>query len=314
MKEEGIRTGVHYSAAYERHDTGVCHPESPERYRALTAALEELPDRVVRLPGRRATVHEILLAHEYYYHDLVYRDAETFADQLRTGDTAICEESYDVAMEASGAVLAAVDAVMRGEVTRAFCAVRPPGHHATASRGMGFCIFNHVAIAARYLQSRHGLKRIAIADWDVHHGNGTEDIFLRDPDVLYVSLHEQGLYPYTGAAAERGQEEGEGFTLNLPLPAGSEGSTALHLWDEFAGPAIDAFRPEFLLVSAGFDAHKSDPMGGLNWTDETFAALTKRCTALADRWCGGRMVSVLEGGYDPAALASSATGHVLALG
>ncbi|MGC4017731.1 MAG: histone deacetylase [Luteolibacter sp.] len=305
--------GVHYDACYERHDTGFCHPESPERYRVLRSALEELPDDIVRLPRRRATVSEILLAHEHYYHDLVYRDAETFSDCLRTGDTAICEESYEVALEATGAVLAAVDAVMRGEVRRAFCAVRPPGHHATSARGLGFCIFNHVAVAARYLQSHHGLRRIAIADWDVHHGNGTEAIFLEDPDVFYVSLHEQGLYPYTGPATEHGQGPGKGATLNLPLPFGTNGATALAAWDEFAAPALDAFQPEFLLVSAGFDALASDPIGGLRWDDDTFIALTERCVAIAEKWCGGRMVSSLEGGYDPPGLAAAALAHVAAL-
>ncbi|BCU79374.1 histone deacetylase [Luteolibacter sp. LG18] len=307
------RIGVHWDARYERHDTGFCHPESANRYRILRAALEELPDDIVRLPGRRATVSEILLAHEHYYHDLVYRDAETFADCLRTGDTAICEESYEVAREATGAVLEAVDAVMRGDVTRAFCAVRPPGHHASSARGMGFCIFNHVAVAARYLQSHHGLRRIAIVDWDVHHGNGTEAIFLEDPDVFYLSLHEQGIYPYTGPATEHGQGEGKGATLNLPLPFASPGPTALAAWNEFAAPALDAFQPEFLLVSAGFDALASDPIGGLRWDNATFTALTQRCTAIARKWCGGRMVSSLEGGYDPEGLAAAALAHVAAL-
>jgi acetoin utilization deacetylase AcuC-like enzyme len=306
--------GVHYDACYERHDTGPTHPESPTRYRTLRGALEELPPDIIRLPGRIATVPEILLAHEHWYHDLVYRDVESFADQLRTGDTAICHETYDVAREATGGVLASVDAVMRGEISRVFCAVRPPGHHATASRGMGFCVFNHVAIAARYLQSRHHLKRIAIVDWDVHHGNGTEAIFLEDPTVLYVSLHEQGLYPYTGPAAERGQGAGEGATLNLPLPAGSDGAFALKTWDEWVAPALEAFQPEFLLISAGFDALASDPLGGLNWDTETFAGLTRHCVSLAERFSHGRIVSVLEGGYDPAGLARAAVAHVEALG
>lgn len=310
----GNRTaGVHYDALYERHDTGPGHPESAERYRVLRSALEELPDGFPRLRGRRATTAEILLAHEHYYHDLVYRDVESFAHVLRTGDTAICEESYDVALEASGAVLHAVDAVMEGRVSSVFCAVRPPGHHATATRGMGFCIFNHVAIAARHLQQRHGLERVAIIDWDVHHGNGTEAIFIEDPTVLYISLHEEGIYPFTGAAVERGQGAGTGTTLNIPLPARSGGETALAEWDARVGPAIDAFRPQFLLVSAGFDAREGDPIGGLCWSDETFARMTRRCVTMAEQWCGGKIVSVLEGGYHPAGLASAALAHVRAL-
>jgi acetoin utilization deacetylase AcuC-like enzyme len=307
------KVGVHFSSKYERHDTGPHHPESATRYRALMAALMDLPAGFVRLPGRTATVAEVLLAHEHYYHDLVYRDVESFADRLRTGDTAICEESYDVTLEATGAVLEAVDAVMRGEVSSAFCAVRPPGHHASAARGMGFCIFNHVAIAARYLQQRHGLGKIAIIDWDVHHGNGTEAIFIEDPSVYYASLHEQDIYPHTGPSTERGKEAGEGFTLNLPLPANSAGPVALAAWDAEITPAMEAFRPDFLLISAGFDAREHDPIGGLRWTDETFAAMTRRCVGLAEKSCRGRIVSVLEGGYNPQGLASAATAHVRAL-
>jgi acetoin utilization deacetylase AcuC-like enzyme len=306
--------GVHYDPCYERHDTGRGHPESAARYRVLKAALETLPGEFVRLAGRRALVSEILLAHEHYYHDLVYRDVETFADVLRTGDTAICEDSYDVALEATGAVLAAADGVMRGDLASAFCAVRPPGHHATSARGMGFCIFNHVAVAARYLQSKHGVGKVAIIDWDVHHGNGTEAIFIEDPSVLYVSLHEENMYPYTGYASERGRGEGEGFNLNIPLPENSDGEMALREWAARLDPTVDAFQPDFLLISAGFDARVDDPIGGLRWTDDTFAEMTRRAKTLAAKWCRGRMVSVLEGGYNPAGLASAALAHVRALG
>jgi len=305
--------GVHYDAIYEKHDTGPYHPESATRYRVLRSALDELPAHIVRLPGRRAEVAEVLLAHEAHYHDLVYRDVESFAHQLRTGDTAICEESYEIALEACGGVLAAVDAMMRGDVSSAFCAVRPPGHHATATRGMGFCIFNHIAVAARYLQQRHGIRRVAIIDWDVHHGNGTEEIFIEDPDVLYISLHEEGIYPFTGAAGEHGRGAGEGANLNIPLPPHSDGTTALAAWDARLTPAIDAFQPEFLLVSAGFDARENDPIGGLCWTDETFAEMTRRCVAMAQSHCGGRIISMLEGGYNPPGLASAALAHVNAL-
>lgn len=308
-----MKTGVHHNPCYERHDTGHGHPESAHRYRVLETALAGLPEDFIRLPGRRATLPEILLAHDADYHDLVLRDVRSYEDHLSTGDTAVCPESYDVALEATGAVLEAVDAVMNGTISSAFCAVRPPGHHATASRGMGFCIFNHVAVAARYLQSRHGLGKIAILDWDVHHGNGTEAIFLRDPSVLYISLHQQNIYPFTGPAGEHGQGAGEGTTLNIPLPGGSDGSIALREWSARVDPAIDAFQPEFLLISAGFDARVDDPIGGLRWEDATFAEMTRRCVALAGKWCGGRIVSSLEGGYNPAGLASASLAHVRAL-
>lgn len=309
------KIGVHYDADYERHDTGPGHPESAHRYQVLRRALETLPPEVVRLArGRRASVGEILMVHDAHYHDVVYRDAETFADFLRTGDTAICEASYDVALEACGAILTALDAVMEGRVDGAFCAVRPPGHHATPTRGMGFCIFNHVAIGARYLQRNHGIGRVAIIDWDVHHGNGTEDIFIEDPSVLYISLHEQNIYPFTGSASVRGRGPGEGANLNIPLPHGSDGEAALAAWDGQVAPAVDAFRPDFLLISAGFDARMDDPIGGLEWCDETFAEMTRRSVVLARRWCRGRVASVLEGGYNPAGLATAAVAHVRALG
>lgn len=314
MNDTKRRVGIHFNDVYEKHDTGPYHPESAARYRVLTSALEDLPEEMVRLPGRRAAVSEILLAHEHYYHDLVYRDVESFADQLRTGDTAICEESYDVALEATGAVLEAVDAVMNGIVSSAFCAVRPPGHHATATRGMGFCIFNHIAIAARYAQKRHRLGKITIIDWDVHHGNGTEAIFIEDPTVQYISLHERDIYPHTGPATETGHGKGQGFTLNIPLPGNSDGKLALQAWDDLITPAVDAFQPDFLLISAGFDARVDDPIGGLRWTDETFAEMTRRCVALATKHCDGRIVSMLEGGYNPKGLASAAIAHVNSLG
>lgn len=307
------RIGIHYDSCYEAHDTGPGHPESAERYRVLRSALEELSYDYLRLPGRRATVSEVLLAHEAYYHDVVYRDVESCADVLRTGDTNLCTESYDVALEATGAVLNAVDAVVRGEVLRAFCAVRPPGHHATSTRGMGFCIFNHVAIAARYLQKQYGVKRVAIVDWDVHHGNGTEEIFYGDPSVFYLSLHEKGIYPYTGGSEDRGMDAGIGATLNLPLRHGSGGAAAMKAWDEVAEAALDAFAPEFVLVSAGFDARVRDPLGGLDWEDATFVGLTERVCRLADRHAGGRVVSSLEGGYYPPGLASAAVAHVRAM-
>lgn len=311
MKDDIPSLGVHYSANYERHDTGADHPESAARYQQLRIALTDLPPEILRLPGRRAKASEVLLAHEAYYQDLVYRDVESFADVLRTGDTAICIDSYDVALEATGAVLVAADMVMQQTVKRAFCAVRPPGHHATADRGMGFCIFNHVAIAANYLRKHYQLKRIAIIDWDVHFGNGTEAIFAQDPQTFYLSLHEHG--NYSGPIDSHSKGPRAEATLNISLPEGSSETEALTAWDATAGPALDAFRPEFVLISAGFDARKGDPLGGLNWEDETFAKLTQRVVALAEKHASGRIVSVLEGGYNPAGLVSAALAHVRAM-
>jgi acetoin utilization deacetylase AcuC-like enzyme len=203
---------------------------------------------------------------------------------------------------------------MAGEVASAFCAVRPPGHHATANRGMGFCIFNHVAVGARYLQSQYGLGRVAIIDWDVHHGNGTEEIFIEDPSVLYISLHEEHIYPHTGYESTRGRGAGLGLNRNIPLPRHSDGAVALAAWDAWVTPEIEAFMPEFVLVSAGFDAREKDPIGGLRWSDGTFAAMTRRTVEHARAAGQGRVVSVLEGGYNPAGLAAAAVAHVMALG
>lgn len=307
------KTGVHFDAYYEQHDPGDRHPESAERYQVLREALEKLDPAIARIPGRRAKAEDILLVHEPYYHDIVLQDVEFLSDKLRTGDTGLSSESYEVTMHATGAVLAAVDAVMSGDVDRVFCAIRPPGHHATADRGMGFCIFNHVAIAARYLQKRYGLQRIAILDWDVHHGNGTEAIFWKDDTVFFASTHEQGIFPYSGASTDQGEGAGEGFTMNFPLRFGSRGDTALTIWDQSIAPALEKFRPEFILISAGFDAREGDPIGGLEWTDNDFRELTKRAVRYAERWSRGRLVSVLEGGYNPPGLASAAIAHVEAL-
>jgi acetoin utilization deacetylase AcuC-like enzyme len=210
-------------------------------------------------------------------------------------------------------VLAAVEAVMAGEITNAFAAVRPPGHHASAEQGMGFCLYNHVAVAARHLQAAHGLQRVLIADWDVHHGNGTQAIFAADPTVLFCSTHQAPHYPGTGAREERGTGAGEGFSLHVPLPAGSDGAAVLAAWRQELLPAAEAFAPEFVLISAGFDGRAGDPLGDFRLQDGDFATLTRLLMAVAQRHAGGRLVSVLEGGYDLPGLAAAAAAHVGAL-
>jgi acetoin utilization deacetylase AcuC-like enzyme len=268
----------------------------------------------VAIQARDATGDDLLRVHSEAYIERARRDCLDGGGELSTGDTAVCEASYDAALRAAGGVLAGVDAVMAGTCRNAFCAVRPPGHHATPDRGMGFCIFNNVAIAARYLQRRHGLKRILIADWDVHHGNGTQETFYRDPTVFFFSTHQWPLYPGTGAASERGVGDGMGYTMNVPVAAGSGRQEIVGAFRERLVPAMTRFRPEFVLVSAGFDSRMGDPLGGLLLTDDDFAELTEILMEIAGVFAQGRLVAVLEGGYSLDGLALACEAHVRALG
>lgn len=300
--------GIYASEKLLEHDPGDSHPESIERYQTALSAIDTLT-WARRIPDRTATIDEVLLAHTAHYHDLVRIDIDEFRDCLRTGDTAVSEASYEVVMQALGGVLEAGDEVMSGTIKRAFCAIRPPGHHATRDRGMGFCIFNHVAILARYLQKKHGISRVAILDWDVHHGNGTQDIFYDCPDVLYVSSHQEEIFPFSGLSTETGKGDGLGATLNFPLPAGTRDEALIHTWETALEKVAD-FAPEVIIISAGFDAATEDPMADFQISVEGFATLTKMVRKLADQVCGGRVISVLEGGYDPSTLAACITRHV----
>ena len=319
MNEQPTRTrptGIVCDPLCLHHDTGPGHPERPER---ITAAMRGVAAAgadatTVAIQARDATGDDLLRVHSEAYIERARRDCLDGGGELSTGDTAVCEASYDAALRAAGGVLAGVDAVMAGTCRNAFCAVRPPGHHATPDRGMGFCIFNNVAIAARYLQRRHGLKRILIADWDVHHGNGTQETFYRDPTVFFFSTHQWPLYPGTGAASERGVGDGMGYTMNVPVAAGSGRQEIVGAFRERLAPAMTRFRPEFVLVSAGFDSRMGDPLGGLLLTDDDFAELTEILMEIAGVFAQGRLVAVLEGGYSLDGLALACEAHVRALG
>lgn len=298
-----------------QHDTGWGHPESPARYDAVMEALghEGVADRLFRLPPRRATDDEIALCHTREYIRLALGEIEAGTSQLSTGDTAVSRRSHEVARYAAGAVMCAVDTVMEGRARNAFCPVRPPGHHATPDRGMGFCIFNNAAIGARYAQIRHGIERVLIVDWDVHHGNGTQDIFYEDPSVFYFSTHQSPLYPGTGAPDETGRGPGMGTTRNCPFPAGAGRNEVLGAFEQQLEPAMEAFKPGFVIISAGFDSRAEDPLGGFGLTDDDFADLTRLMMKVAARHAEGRVVSVLEGGYNLHGLASACAAHVGAL-
>ncbi|MBI4464824.1 MAG: histone deacetylase [Acidobacteria bacterium] len=312
------RTGFVYDETYLRHlpgDTG--HPECPERLIAIVEMLQRtgLLSSLYRITPRSASIAELALAHEPDYLSLVKREGERVQGvrMLTTGDTVISEDSVEVARLAAGGVLAAVDAVMQESVSNAFCAVRPPGHHATRTRGMGFCIYNNVAVAARYLQRQHGLQRILIMDWDYHHGNGTQDIFYEDDSVFYCSTHHYGAYPGSGSPAERGVGKGEGTTLNVPLPVGASDAEILQALESKLILAAGDFQPEFILISAGFDAMRNDLLGRFDVTPEGFATITRLVCELAEELCQGRLVSVLEGGYRLDGLAESVAAHLQAL-
>jgi acetoin utilization deacetylase AcuC-like enzyme len=312
------RTGFVFDELYRRHlegDTG--HPERPERLTAVVGGLETagLLTTLARIPARPATDDELALAHDRSYVELVKRELANVqgVKELSTGDTDVTRESLAAARAAAGGVLNAADAVASGRMKNAFCAVRPPGHHATRNRGMGFCIFNNVAIAARYLQKVHGIRRVLIVDFDYHHGNGTQDIFYDDDSVFYFSTHHYGAYPGTGSAAETGTGKGLGTTLNVPLPPGASDAQILAAFEQQLVPAARRFKPDFILVSAGFDGMRNDLLGQFDITPQGYAAITRVIVRLADELCQGRIVSVLEGGYRLEGLAESVAAHVRVL-
>jgi acetoin utilization deacetylase AcuC-like enzyme len=293
-----------WSDRFLGHDTGE-HVEHPGRARAIKA----------RLAGAgllaRATdmyVQSVPMRLLEQVHDLSYLNAlDRFAQQgggWIDNDTFVGVDSVEVAKLAAGAASEVVRQVITGKANRGFALGRPPGHHATRSRGMGFCLYNNVAVAA-VTALNEGIERVAIVDWDVHHGNGTQDIFYDRSDVLFTSIHQYPFYPGSGSARERGQGAGEGYTINLPLGAGAGDETYLRLFDQVIAPAVRTYEPELLLLSAGFDAHARDPLGGMRVTERGFAELAERAVTLADELCGGRVVAVLEGGYDVDALARS---------
>ena len=312
-----MTVGWVYDDFFLKHDVGPSHPERPERLRAIVEALEAagLLDRMKPLKFGMAIAQDIGAVHDPAYVDLVRIACEQGLTFIGSNDTRICPQSYGVALLAAGGVMAACDAVMAGEVGRAFCAVRPPGHHAEPDQAMGFCLFNNVAVAAEHLARRHGLKRVAIVDFDVHHGNGTQHIFEERADVLYVSLHEtpERTFPGTGFAVETGRGAGAGCTLNVPLWLGSDDATYRRMLREKVLPAVQAYEPQMLLISAGFDAACDDPMSRINLSTDAFGWITRELVSVADGCCGGRIVSTLEGGYNLTTLAQGVVEHVRAL-
>ncbi|MFI5015749.1 MAG: histone deacetylase family protein [Hyphomicrobiales bacterium] len=294
------------------HEAPPGHPERPDRLRAIWRGLED--QRFAGLDRREARAADpglALLAHDEGYCEALQGliPAEGRIAHV-DADTYLSAHSWPAIQRAIGAATQAVDAVMSGQVKNAFCAIRPPGHHAERARAMGFCLFNNAAIAARHAQRAHGAERIAIVDWDVHHGNGTQDIFWSDPSVLYASSHQWPLYPGTGAASETGEQ---GNIVNLPLPSGTGSQGFRNGFEGVILPRVAGFMPDLIVISAGFDAHRRDPLASLELGEDDFAWATRKLMAIADRHCDSRIVSVLEGGYDLIGLAGSVSAHVEAL-
>jgi len=305
-----------------QHDTGLQHPERPARLDAVARALLGLDLTPQTLAGSAWGEMDEVIAfvqrlHEPRYVERFRRGCASGRAYVDVVDCAICGDSFAAAAASAGCALAAADAVMTGPDGAAFSAMRPPGHHAEANRAMGFCFFNNIAIAAERLIRDHGLTRVAIVDFDVHHGNGTQHLFDSRDDVLYISTHQHPatLYPGTGYEWERGVRgtPGEGLTINVPLRPGSGHAEALRAYDQTVIPALDQYRPQVLLISAGFDADERDPLASLNWTPETTASITQSLVEVAARHCDGRIVTVLEGGYDTGALCEGLDRHLSAI-
>lgn len=309
------RTALIYHPDALLHDAGEGHPERRARLESIIQHLRDqlLWDEVLHLQPQLAPRRALLRAHSPAHLDQVAALARVERPTYVCQDTAGSSNTHRAALLAAGAPLTAIDALLAGRADHAFCCMRPPGHHAEVEQIMGFCFFNNAAVAAHYLRAECGCDKVAIIDWDVHHGNGTQHIFEADGSVFFCSIHQSPLYPGTGAADERGLGAGRGQTLNIPVPAGSTDADYIRHFTDTIIPAIDQFQPDFILLSAGFDAHRSDPLGQILLSAEGYGQLTELVLQLATRHCEGRLVSLLEGGYDLEATAASAAAHLSAL-
>ena len=309
VRIDSDKTRIVTDPAFLLHDTGLGHPESPDRLKAVGEAISEISEETVELEAREASRQELLLVHtpEYVERILSLNPGGLI---MLDADTAFSVHTKSAALKAAGGVLEVVDKIINGDFSRAFCAVRPPGHHAEAGRAMGFCIFNNIAIGAAYALTKKDIKRVAIIDWDLHHGNGTQHIFYERDDVLYVSLHQYPHYPGSGSTDERGVGKGDGYTVNIPMTSGSTDGDYREAFTSVIIPALMEFGPQLVFISAGFDAHRDDPLGSMNLTSEFYGEMTAMIKKVADRFCDGRMISVLEGGYSLSALKESTRFHL----
>ena len=310
-----MQTAYIYDPLFLSHNTGSRHPECSNRLVSAHGLLSDQDwyDCLHQYQSKVADLDAVGLVHDADYIARVEQACATGERRMDSPDVSISDASYNVALTAVGSVLEIADLVISGEVDNGFAMVRPPGHHAEVSEAMGFCLFNSIAITARHLQRHHGLERILILDWDVHHGNGTQHIFEQDPSVFYISLHQFPHYPGTGALSEAGIGKGEGATLNCPMSPGLGNDQYREAFKEIIMPKAKAFSPDAVLISAGFDAHRADPLGEINLDQHSYTWMTQLMMELADQCCNSRLISVLEGGYDLTALAESVTEHVRVL-
>lgn len=311
---EQAKTGFFFDDIFLEHKTTLDHPEKPQRLTAIIDNLKEknLFSQLAQVPVTQVDMNQLLKVHTEEYIEHVKQVCQTGSGYLDS-DTPVSEKSYEAALMAAGSVTSAIDAVMEGKIKNAFCAVRPPGHHAEKDRAMGFCIFNNIAVGARYIQNKYNLRKILIVDWDVHHGNGTQHSFYDDSEILYFSVHQSPFYPGTGSESEKGEGKGLNLTMNFPLPAGSTDDDYINIFENKLKPAAISFEPDFVLISAGFDSHKNDLLGGMKVTENGFAQMTRIVKDIAQKCCNSRIVSVLEGGYNLQALADSVEAHIRVL-
>lgn len=297
---------------YQKHDTGPYHPESAKRLAAIDAHLKksEIINKIEFLKPTPSNEQIISNVHARSYFQNVETEISNGIKILDHGDTVVCEQSFDAALYAVGAVTLGIDLIKANEYDRVFCAVRPPGHHAEYDRALGFCVFNNIAIAARYAQQKKLAEKILIFDWDVHHGNGTQHTFEHDDSIFYYSIHQYPFYPGTGSQAEVGLEQGKGFTLNRPMKAGSTDADYLSVIEPDLNNILKNFKPDLILISAGFDAHRDDPLAGIHVTEKGFAGMSELISKISWNCCDGKILSVLEGGYNLNALALSVVAHL----
>jgi acetoin utilization deacetylase AcuC-like enzyme len=311
-----MKTAIIHHPIYQKHDTGIGHPETSRRYEVVMNALKSDEDfwkSLTEITPEKASKGIIQAAHTPEHFKRIQGAFENGVEQLDV-DTVISMQSFDASLYAAGGACRAVDAVMNKEAGNAFVAVRPPGHHATAEHAMGFCLFNNIAVATRYAQNKYKeIKRVAIIDWDVHHGNGTQGIFFDDPSVFFFSTHQYPWYPGTGSRGEIGYGRGKGFTMNVPVKAQTPADLQKQMFENAIGDIRKSFEPDLIMISAGFDAHLTDSLGQLRLEDKDFVSMTKTVKQWADETCEGRIVSCLEGGYNLQTLGETVKNHVAEL-